>query len=168
MKRRIFTILSTLSLALGILLIVLWIRSHWASDAFVWSRNHDYVATSHKGDLSFLIVKRLSFSMPLPWPPLFFSQSLPQRAVQVRTKNGTQFVGYYVPNGLGDDFPASLLVHWSIPYWILVTAAIVLPCTWFYVFRVRVRKGCCRKCGYDLRASKERCPECGTPIPVTK
>jgi hypothetical protein len=57
---------------------------------------------------------------------------------------------------------------WVLPYWSLVVVGLPLPILATVVFiRTRRRKhrsraGLCRKCGYDLRASPDRCPECGT------
>lgn len=50
----------------------------------------------------------------------------------------------------------------------LAMTALVLPSVWFLLWYRRRRKSrinMCAKCGYDLRASKDRCRECGEAIP---
>jgi hypothetical protein len=57
----------------------------------------------------------------------------------------------------------------SVPHWFVVSLLAVLP-TLFMVFRISKAlgplNGVCKKCGYDLRATPDRCPECGTPAPA--
>ena len=53
----------------------------------------------------------------------------------------------------------------SVPLWLPAALLIVLPAVRL-AFRRRVAKGLCRRCGYDLRATPERCPECGTPATI--
>lgn len=55
------------------------------------------------------------------------------------------------------------------PLWALMILAGTLPATWLALMwrrKVRTRQGRCGTCGYDLRASADRCPECGRPINV--
>ena len=52
----------------------------------------------------------------------------------------------------------------SVPYYILTLLTLVLPACRLRQFRRdrwRRRPGLCPACGYDLRATPDRCPECG-------
>ena len=57
------------------------------------------------------------------------------------------------------------------PYWLIVVLSSVLPFCQLISFarkhRPRNNGTCCLQCGYDLRASTDRCPECGTAIQST-
>ena len=53
------------------------------------------------------------------------------------------------------------------PHWFVVALSAVMPAVWLVQFRrrrERLLQGRCRRCGYDLRATPDRCPECGTVV----
>lgn len=58
--------------------------------------------------------------------------------------------------------------HVVVPYWAL-GLPLVVPPAWWAAAKLRARprsgNGLCAACGYDLRASPERCPECGCATP---
>jgi hypothetical protein len=53
------------------------------------------------------------------------------------------------------------------PHWCLALLTGVTPLIWIRRYmerRMRPAQQFCRRCGYDLRATPERCPECGTVV----
>jgi hypothetical protein len=54
--------------------------------------------------------------------------------------------------------------HVTLPYWPIAWLFAMPPAIAFQRHRIRqsrMREGLCMRCGYDLRASGGRCPECG-------
>jgi hypothetical protein len=57
--------------------------------------------------------------------------------------------------------------HWAmghaiwLPYWFLWIITAASPTIWWLRKPARDQPGLCETCGYDLRATPNRCPECG-------
>ncbi|MDB5331185.1 MAG: hypothetical protein JWP03_2336 [Phycisphaerales bacterium] len=95
-------------------------------------------------------------------PPAIFSPPAPPGTGSHWRKLGFEFVSLWQP-----EFTHSRQ-EWQIsfPHWMVALLCAVLPGLRLLASmrrRLRTRANCCTICGYDLRATPERCPECGTP-----
>ncbi len=55
----------------------------------------------------------------------------------------------------------------AAPNWFLAILFAIVPGLWskrFFQQRRRYGENCCSSCGYDIRESPERCPECGQAV----
>ena len=173
--RRAFHIASAISLVLFVAAASLWGRSHLGGDAisFVSGTHRHILRTVHgQAALESVEYSRPLFSEGLHWDAgggdagaLYRSVTVTESAAtrlgfwsaQVAVSNNSQMVG----NGR--------VV--AAPLWSVALATGILPLFWLIDARRRRRlrrlpDGVCANCGYDLRASGDRCPECGTPVPA--
>jgi hypothetical protein len=188
LKRRVFQTAGAVSLLLSLSLTVLWVRSYRWRD--VLSRvslhptqrlyeDHRVYLVSQRGTL-WVEWDRSSYqpSQGEPWPQvsewLVISDWQSERDAPAIDPNlpMTRCLGFgwtvswhrvghqYVENGVG---PYVLV---EVPHWSIVVLTAILPIWQLVAFtkRRRARRSdliICANCGYDVRATPNRCPECG-------
>jgi len=184
---------TVLRLTLSILVLLsllsgwLWGRSHWRG---MWLSRHDYTAGHNrtielfggKGMLTIVIEERDSIppdtaaqtTTVVRWksefenmlfPPLVGPKAL-RFPLGITYENDFQLE--VTEGGKGTKSTEFTLV--AVPS-ILVTATLTLPTVFMVGMMIKARRrerwrkaSRCTRCGYDLRATPEQCPECGTRV----
>ena len=181
MTRRLLNLLTALSLLLCILVAALWVRSHWMFDEVYWLRpaqtnghpSYDVRrVASGRGRLSFTYFRssgmqdgsELSmWAAGGDWSPRV--KSYPALPVTADPAGVCwSGAGFSIQNLSGDPYRFAFFRRLTLPTWLLAVVPLssLLASTARRLRRQRRRnRGACVSCGYDLRATLDRCPECG-------
>lgn len=176
MKRHARRLLVGLSLLGCVGCLILWARSYSTMDSLDWYRHpkppvrtyddlrglfsqygsigFGYVRVDHPGPPEFPSGWRYSSNPPLGvgWPRRFRFLGF-----------GTWRLEYPANPGMGTMHVSGLeLPHWLLAMLLATAPAMAARRMWLARRRRRrLKTGLCAECGYDVRASADRCPECG-------
>jgi hypothetical protein len=192
MRRRLHNLLTLLSLLLFVAVTALWVRSYakigiiyYCSDERdgTWDRRFRIGAHSERGGCALLfedVTSEEAFArwwdrrhMAQDWTgrrkSFHYGSPAPATRYPIRDASDPSpwtRLGFQARRRF-DDRPVQKLhdVEVTFPHWVAASATALLPVSWLYRrWRMAGRSGggICRGCGYDLRATPARCPECGT------
>ncbi|HEX3356563.1 MAG TPA: hypothetical protein VHS31_06230 [Tepidisphaeraceae bacterium] len=153
MRRRLFNFAVIVLLLLCVSAATFWVRSYRKLNSL---SDYDHINFTHQD-------------------PQWWIISYPGKAVLCR-QAGRDWNGHDLPrvHFLGIGFGGTrgktgdLLWNLELPYWFLCATTVAVPLIWARwrwrqgKKRRRQERGECPNCGYDLRATPERCPECGS------
>jgi hypothetical protein len=182
LTRRLFTLCAALSLLLCIATCVTWVRGRRAMESVSW---HDARTSGRvSSTLGYLVVQLTRYDAP--WDAKYFRRPQYERwpfavaptifrvypGPQPGIRQTTWERGGFEWHTMRDGPRGTLSVMAVAPWWSIATLTALAPlaCTGACVRGVirerrRQRRGLCADCGYDLRATPVRCPECGTAPP---
>ena len=163
---------AALSLVLLSGVVLSWSRSLMVMDAFEWRRASRFVQLmSSSSSLRLIALSNMSGDDPpdgwhVRWWGYPLSSSAPK---SMRRWFGGFSHGEITVYRAGkpESWPRLMgkARYYEVPHWVLAGASGALPgLLVMRAFRTRrrVRRRLCLSCGYDLRATPDRCPECGT------
>ncbi len=168
--RRLFNFAAAVSVVLCVASVIFWVRSYTWKEGFSFHiKGVDCTTFSRFGGAALLLTSGSADSAHF--------QLL--RGVQSRIGgNAVDYPEYsaagfgFLEIGVRNDPTAPRTRVFIIPFWFLTCVAAILPALsgWSLVRRHRsiVMQGLCKNCGYDLRATPDRCPECGAIPPAAK
>lgn len=166
MRRLCFNLLAGFSLLLCLASITLWIWSHFLDEEIGWS-TQSHTTTG---------LGCYSGSIALAWitsdtvnAPGFLHHSYDAQKVPLRVPPGVsswQWWGFMAYVVRASQRQIGILI---VPAWAPTALFAALPLLWLLRFRSfrrrwRAQHNFCATCGYDLRATPDRCPECGTAV----
>jgi hypothetical protein len=164
LRQRVYNRLAVLSLVLCGATAALWISSCWRQDTVMLNACHGVFTEPHT------IVFWRTATPQFPGGRLYHSGPSSRRQTRpfgliLQHSQGSIFVGFLgfiYRSWLEPAHPPFRLIYVGIPFWFPLVITSLAPTVWILTRKKPSKIGVCIFCGYDLRATPNRCPECGT------